>query len=183
MQFKKEKSCQLMDNFAIFVQISLCFTAILTLIYKRSKEKPQRPIEIWTLDVSKQFIGAGIMHFINIGISYATDNNLCAVYFLNVAMDTTLGVFMLWCWIKLIQKLLDKANISIGPYYSTPVDKRTMLLWLQQLIVFLLAIVLSKICFYEVLIINEDWLSKLGELAISWTNNNPKLQTVFVMFM
>ncbi|KAG1459801.1 hypothetical protein G6F56_006081 [Rhizopus delemar] len=152
-------------------------------MYKRSREKPQRPIEIWTLDVSKQFIGAGIIHFINIGISYATENNLCVVYFLNVAMDTTLGVFILWCWMKVIWALLDKTQISVDAYYTIPINKRTMLLWLQQLVIFLLAIILSKICFYEILVLNEDWLSQLGELAISWTDNNPKLQLLFVMLI
>lgn len=44
---KDENSCQLMDGFAIFIQLSLCFTALLTLIYKRSKESPQRPVQIW----------------------------------------------------------------------------------------------------------------------------------------
>lgn len=42
-----ENSCELMDEFAIFIQFSLCFTALLTLIYKRSTESPQRPIQIW----------------------------------------------------------------------------------------------------------------------------------------
>jgi hypothetical protein len=44
-----KESCKLMDGFAIFVQISLCFTALLTLIFKRSKESPQRPYQIWYL--------------------------------------------------------------------------------------------------------------------------------------
>jgi hypothetical protein len=43
----EDESCQLMDGFAIFIQLSLCFTALLTLIYKRSKEFPQRPIQVW----------------------------------------------------------------------------------------------------------------------------------------
>jgi hypothetical protein len=40
-------SCELMDGFAILVQLNLAFTALLTLIYKRWKEKPQRPLQIW----------------------------------------------------------------------------------------------------------------------------------------
>lgn len=42
-----DESCKLMDGFAIFIQLSLCFTALLTLLYKRSKESPRRPIQIW----------------------------------------------------------------------------------------------------------------------------------------
>lgn len=44
---QSEKSCQLMDGFSVLVQLCLAFTALLTLIYKRSKESPQRPMQIW----------------------------------------------------------------------------------------------------------------------------------------
>lgn len=42
-----EKSCQLLDGFGILIQFLLAFTALITLIYKRSKETPQRPMQIW----------------------------------------------------------------------------------------------------------------------------------------
>lgn len=50
------ESCELMDGFAIFIQLSLFFTALLTLIYKRSTETPQRPLQIWYLRKKKKKI-------------------------------------------------------------------------------------------------------------------------------
>lgn len=42
-----DEGCKLLDSFAILVQITLATTAILTLFYKRSRERPQRPVIVW----------------------------------------------------------------------------------------------------------------------------------------
>lgn len=42
-----EKSCQLLDGFGILIQFLLAFTALVTLICKRARETPQRPLQIW----------------------------------------------------------------------------------------------------------------------------------------
>lgn len=39
--------CELMDTFGIMVQLCLAATAFSTLIVKRQREKPQRPLRIW----------------------------------------------------------------------------------------------------------------------------------------
>lgn len=130
--------------------------------------------------MSKQFIGAGMIHFINIGISYAASQpttgpvtNLCVWYFLNVAVDTTLGVFILWCWFTLLQGALDKL---VHEYDNL------LWSWAQQLLIFLLAEILTKFCLYEI-VINSPWLFWLGELCISWIKDDERLQVLFVMLM
>lgn len=187
-----DESCKLMDGFAIFIQLSLCFTALLTLLYKRSKESPRRPIQIWALDVSKQFAGAAMIHFINIGISYAASQpanhgratNLCTWYFLNVAIDTTLGVFLLWCWYGLISAILDYFNLKDGfktGDYGPPPFSKMIIPWIRQMSVFLLAEILSKACLY-VILISSPWLFWLGEICIRWTPTE-RFQVVFVMLI
>lgn len=42
-----QAGCQLMDGFGIFIQLCLATTAFSTLIFKRQREQPQRPIRIW----------------------------------------------------------------------------------------------------------------------------------------
>lgn len=42
-----DEGCKLLDSFAIVVQVSLATTALLTLVYKRWRERPQRPVPIW----------------------------------------------------------------------------------------------------------------------------------------
>jgi hypothetical protein len=40
-------TCELMSPFAIFVQLLLATIAFSTLIFKRSKERPMRPLKVW----------------------------------------------------------------------------------------------------------------------------------------
>lgn len=42
-----EAGCKLMDAFAIFIQLCLAAAAFSTLIIKRHREHPQRPVRIW----------------------------------------------------------------------------------------------------------------------------------------
>lgn len=139
--------------------------------------------------MSKQFIGAAMIHFINIAISnYAANNNTasnqCVWYFLNVAIDTTFGVFLLWCWFTILLGAFDKFYINIGETgdYGPPPLQRMIWPWFKQISVFLLAEVLTKACLYEI-IINSPWLFWLGEICIESIRESQISQVVFVMLM
>ncbi|KAI8973297.1 vacuolar membrane protein-domain-containing protein [Mycotypha africana] len=188
-----DNSCQLLDEFGALVQLFLACSILLSLMYKRSKESPRRPWQIWFLDVSKQFIGAGMIHFINIGLSYFTAfrhhgspiaTNPCVWYFMNVAADTTVGIFVLWCWLTLLLGTLRKLHVNItetGDYGPPPLSRR-MKPWLEQLAIFIVALILAKACLYEILI-SCEWFIWIGEVCISWTLIDQKLQVIFVMLI
>ncbi|KAI5791960.1 vacuolar membrane protein-domain-containing protein [Geopyxis carbonaria] len=61
--------CDLLGGFALFVQGALGALALLVLIWKRSREHPQRPLLVWFMDVSKQVIGAVLVHIANLLLS------------------------------------------------------------------------------------------------------------------
>jgi hypothetical protein len=42
-----DEGCKLLDSFAILVQLTLASSALMTLFYKRSRERPQRPVLVW----------------------------------------------------------------------------------------------------------------------------------------
>jgi|ERR1700722_13340066 len=87
--------------------------AILSLVYKRQREKPKRIWKIWytlvplivqlffsqsvcrVFDVSKQIVGQLFVHGVNLLISdlvsHHSLSNACVSYFLNILLDTTLG--------------------------------------------------------------------------------------------
>ena len=91
---------------------------LFTLAYKRSREKPMRPWQIWyahskfaysevrnrqlvngrMFDVSKQVAGQMFVHGLNLFISDIaadhTSGNPCVLYFLNILIDTTLGEYL-----------------------------------------------------------------------------------------
>jgi hypothetical protein len=141
--------------------------------------------------VSKQFIGAALIHFTNIAISSVAGrpgrsptSNQCVWYFLNVAADTTVGVVMLWAFLQLLLSALEKCSIdyiTTGEYGPPPLIRR-LKPWIRQLVVFLFAEVLTKLCLYVVMI-NVPWLFVLGNLCIGWTKDDKRHQVVFVMLM
>jgi hypothetical protein len=53
------------DFFTTFVQIMLAAIALGSLYIKRLRERPRRNIRTWSLDVSKQGIGACYAHVLN----------------------------------------------------------------------------------------------------------------------
>lgn len=61
--------CRLLGPFAILIQGSLGLLALLALVYKRWRERPQRPVKIWFFDVSKQVFGSVLVHIANLLMS------------------------------------------------------------------------------------------------------------------
>lgn len=61
--------CRLLGPFAIIVQGALGLLALLALVYKRWRERPQRPLKIWFFDVSKQVVGSVLVHIANLLMS------------------------------------------------------------------------------------------------------------------
>ncbi|KAI7898686.1 vacuolar membrane protein-domain-containing protein [Cokeromyces recurvatus] len=187
-----DEGCKLLDSFAILVQIGLASTALITLFYKRSRERPQRPMIVWALDVSKQFMGAAVVHFLNLAVSYIAGRprnggprtNLCVWYFLNVAIDTTIGVAILWFWLHLIQALLETCHVKqvrTGQYGSPPL-RHMLVPWFKQTIIFILAESLMKLCVYG-MFRHFPFLFFWGEWVLRWTKGNYKYQVIFVMLI
>src|SRR5215469_6931378 len=61
--------CRLLGPFSLLVQAALGALALLSLVYKRWRERPRRPVKIWLFDVSKQVFGAIILHVLNLLLS------------------------------------------------------------------------------------------------------------------
>jgi len=104
--------CSLLGPFAILVQGALGCMALLALVYKRWRERPQRPLKIWVFDVSKQVVGSVLVHIANLLMSMLSSGqftmkldasvavramnangkyrpNPCSFYLLNLAIDVS----------------------------------------------------------------------------------------------
>ena len=106
--------CRLLGPFALLVQLALGALALLALVYKRWRERPQRPVKIWFFDASKQVFGSALLHVANVLMSMLTSGrfsvslepaavsttaarllrraeeytpNPCSSYLLNLAID------------------------------------------------------------------------------------------------
>ena len=92
--------CRLLGPFALFIQAALGALALLSLVYKRWRERPQRPIKIWAFDASKQVVGSVLLHVANLFMSMLSSGqftvkagdyqaNPCSFYLLNLAIDVS----------------------------------------------------------------------------------------------
>ncbi|KAL8721766.1 MAG: hypothetical protein Q9225_001615 [Loekoesia sp. 1 TL-2023] len=98
----KGGECQLLGEASVFIQGALGGLALLSLVYKRWRERPQRPLKIWFFDVSKQVVGSVLLHIANLLMSMLSSGqftvtpktdtgeykaNPCSFYLLNLAID------------------------------------------------------------------------------------------------
>ena len=95
--------CELLGPFSIVIQAALGGLALLSLVFKRWRERPQRPLKIWGFDVSKQVVGSVLLHLANLAMSMFSSGQLtvtpatvgdytanpCSFYLLNLAIDVS----------------------------------------------------------------------------------------------
>lgn len=201
--------CKLLGSFAIFVQGALGALALLTLVYKRWRERPQRPLKVWAFDASKQVVGSVLLHLANVVMAMFSAGqiadslaktaasvagvdtedkyqpNPCSWYLLNLAIDTTLGIPILILILKILTvgasyTPLARPKESIeSGNYSTP-PKTTW--WMKQCLIYFLGLMGMKSCVFVIFQLCP-WLGRVGDWALRWTEGNEAVQIAFVMFI
>jgi hypothetical protein len=111
-----------------------------SLVVKRHLEKRKRPWRIWMWDVGKQMTGQAVIHGLNLLVSLdawlvlisqisnvvagAAESNPCSLYFLNVLLDTTIGVLVFYVFLKgltwLLTAFMGKEGFVSGQYGNPP---------------------------------------------------------------
>lgn len=84
------------------MQAALGALALLSLVYKRWRERPQRPLKVWAFDVSKQVFGSAMLHLANLLMSMFSAGQLeitskykpnpCSFYLLNLGIDVSFSL-------------------------------------------------------------------------------------------
>ncbi|KAF2102041.1 hypothetical protein NA57DRAFT_34123 [Rhizodiscina lignyota] len=198
--------CRLLGPFAIFIQGALGALALLSLVYKRWRETPRRPLKIWCFDVSKQVLGSVLTHILNLLMSMLSsgqfdvatavkpgspssrmlDNpNPCSFYLLNLAIDTTLGIPILVLLLRILYHLFMYTALANPPEsirsgnYGTPPRYGW---WLKQSFIYFIALFIMKLCVYALLQM-LPWLAWVGDWALRWTEGNEALQIAFSMLV
>lgn len=193
------QQCELLGPVSILIQSLLGLIAISSLVVKRRYEHPKRPWRIWFYDVSKQVFGSLGIHLLNLTVSLLKskqlllsimeggsdggdeeDHNQCDWYFLNLLMDTTIGVPILWFCLFVIYQVcesLEISDIESGNYGKPPKFSS----YLKQLTIFFLSVVMMKSILYLLLyipifIMYADWI-------LSFSDDFPNLQIVLVMLV
>ena len=201
--------CKLLGPFAILIQSALGALALLSLVFKRWRERPQRPLKIWSFDVSKQVVGSILLHLANLlmsmissgqieqSIAQAAANtfaadvtdvyqpNPCSFYLLNLAIDTTIGIPILIGILKILTigasytPLANPKESIESGHYGTP-PRATW--WLKQCLIYFLGLLGMKACVFLIFHLCP-WLGRVGDWALRWTEGNEALQIAFVMLI
>ncbi|OCT46330.1 Vacuolar membrane protein [Cladophialophora carrionii] len=201
--------CKLLGPFAILVQAALGALALLSLVFKRWRERPQRPLKVWSFDVSKQVVGSVLLHLLNLLMSMfssgqigesvvnaaattlgaetteAYQPNPCSFYLLNLAIDTTLGIPILIGILKILTIGARYTPLARPPesiesgHYGTPPKAGW---WAKQCLLYFLGLIGMKICVFIIFQLCP-WLGRVGDWALRWTEGNEAVQIAFVMFI
>ncbi|CAE6997305.1 hypothetical protein PTNB73_04235 [Pyrenophora teres f. teres] len=201
--------CNLLGDFALFVQGALGLLAVSSLAVKRLRESPRRPMKIWFFDVSKQVFGSVLLHLANVLMSMlssgkfdvattpgtspqytVTDGqgkqpNPCSFYLLNLAIDTTLGIPILVLLLKVLHAAFAHTPLANPPEsirsgnYGVP-PRATW--WLKQSVIYFLGLIGMKLCVLAIFAL-LPWIAWVGDWALRWTEGNTALQITFVMFI
>ncbi len=180
----------LVSGFAVVIQFMMACIALSSLLVKRHREHPRRPYLVWAFDTSKQALASGIVHFVNVFLSYISGGfstpeaaNPCLWYFLNILLDTTIGVGILYIFLKLLQRLVDHyriPNMKSGFYGNPP----QLSIWIRQTILFITAWFFVKISVLILLAI-FPFIVSFGEWILSplEQSGDSKLQVIVVMLI
>ncbi|KAJ7749249.1 vacuolar membrane protein-domain-containing protein [Mycena olivaceomarginata] len=158
-------SCRLLGPIALTVQGLMGVLVILSL-------KPMRPWRIWLFDVSKQVAGQMFVHAFNVFVSdlvsHHSSNNACVSYFLNILIDTTLGVGLIYVLLRVFTYIASERfqlkGFESGIYGTPPSFKY----WLRQATIYILALTTMKFMVIGLLALLPG-LWSLGAWLLSWT--------------
>ncbi|AET38119.1 uncharacterized protein Ecym_2386 [Eremothecium cymbalariae DBVPG len=212
-----QESCQLLGFVSILIQFCMGTAAIGGLLIKRHYEHPKRTWIVWSYDLGKQMFGSLGVHFLNVILSILKAKGLlfniavdyrghgedkgeqCDWYFINLLMDTTVGIPILWCWLRLIYKTMkyfNVTNIESGNYYpvlekpdiyssqhSSSKQGPMFTAFLKQLLIFISGLALMKGCIYLILSYFETFADFFANLVLGWSDRWPNFQVFLVMFV
>ncbi|EAL22144.1 hypothetical protein CNBC2820 [Cryptococcus deneoformans B-3501A] len=177
--------CKLLGTTGLVVQALMGILVIASLVVKKRLEKRKRSWRIWFLDVSKQLVGQAVVHALNLLISDLVasvgNSNPCSLYFLNILIDTTIGVGIIFLSLKfftwLFSSYLGYDGFISGKYGNPP----QALFWWKQLLTYVFSIIIMKLLVLLPLTLPRisDLLLHLGHYMLEYFS--PSVQVIFVM--
>lgn len=181
--------CKLLAGPLTYIlQVTLGCMALSVLYVKWRGEYPKRTKKVFAFDISKQVIGMGFAHIINMGIAFKLGHNKdeCRWYFINYFIDVTLGTlcnYGLLYGVKRIAFQRDWDMLDMGTYQHS--TRKCNLSYLVQLCTWLGIISMTKLILYtSILIPAKNNLNNFGEwilLPVS-SNESAELAVVMVLF-
>jgi len=173
-----------------FIQFLLGFLSLSSLYVKRKLEYPQRQWTVFKYDVSKQIVGMGFAHLINISIAVMIRKQYdmpdeCRWYFLNFLIDVTIGILINYYLLETFKRLYKKYSwTSLTPGEYQPSNNCYNKSFVLQLCNWLLIILISKaLVLYLIIIPMRHTLDSFGKWFLGPVSHNNSLELFIVMIL
>jgi len=184
--------CKVLSGFSgIAVQFLLFTVCLSSLLLKWWLEQPRRKLPIFFLDGSKQILGAGVIHVLNL-ICAMTFNAVlahsaadeCAWYWVNIMMDTTVGVGVCWMLLKATERIFGYSSGYYGKE-TTGIDwegQPDYGKWLKQIGMWFVIVSMMKMMVVCVMYTFAPMWVSISVACTGWITN-PTVRLVFVMIL
>ena len=179
-------ACHLISGFwGLSIQGLLFLGVCLALFCKKQLDDPPRSWPTFLADSSKQLIGAGWSHLLNLVCSWALDalgdgredGDACDWYFINIVVDCTLGVVVEYLLMKgllfVISRIGDQSLLMAlenGNYYE-PVGyggeaRFHKEKYFKQLLMWLSIVTQMKLIFLALFLATRKWLLVVSHMSL-----------------
>ncbi|CAK9440384.1 uncharacterized protein LODBEIA_P44840 [Lodderomyces beijingensis] len=200
--------CELVGTFSLLTQACLGLLCVSCLIIKRFYEYPiRRTWSVWSFDVSKQLVGALGVHVFNVILSMlkttssqmmlaaaedggggdadgSDSDDPCDWYFLNIVLDCTIGVYILYLVFRCVNHLLKRyfqvTQIDSGEYGN--VNHPSFVAFYKQLAVYFSSLMITKFILYGLVEIFERqllWIT--SRILLAWLDEFPEKFEIFMV--
>lgn len=184
--------CQVLgDTFGFLVQGLLFGFCVGSLVLKWRMEKPMRHFKTFILDSSKQLVGAGVIHCLNMICAMIFSSfdeasaDECAWYWVNIMIDTTFGVLICYGFLRLTEKVFGYDSGHYGKKAETGIDwehSPDYGKWAAQISAWCVIVCAMKACVVLMMWLWAPFWEHLAILSTHWIMDR-KLRLIFVMIV
>eukprot|EP00927_Polykrikos_kofoidii_P052753 TRINITY_DN4669_c0_g1_i1.p1 TRINITY_DN4669_c0_g1~~TRINITY_DN4669_c0_g1_i1.p1 ORF type:complete len:331 (+),score=65.83 TRINITY_DN4669_c0_g1_i1:69-995(+) len=180
--------------FGVMMQVLLFLCSILTLVFKKSRDRTRSWFE-FGLDSSKQLMGAGMIHCLNLLFaehltSYLNTGDECEWYWVNIMVDTTIGVgisaLLLRGSMVVLEATLgieESLEFESGAYKESFTNSINYRKYAKQLANWLLIVVAMKLCMLVLMVIFALPLQAVAHLVLTPVSSNSAVKLLVVMIV
>jgi hypothetical protein len=179
--------------FGVAVQGILFVCCMGVLLFKFSRDKV-RSFKEFALDSSKQIIGAGWIHVLNLAFAEKLEENMetgdqCEWYWVNIMVDTTIGVLVEYALLHLINGAIDTylpdqaSDFESGAYKNPATGEFMPKKYAKQLGVWVVVVSGMKISMLVLMLVACMPLQKVSALVLGPVMKDKQLKLLAVMIV
>mmetsp|Transcript_58877 Transcript_58877/g.156764 ORF Transcript_58877/g.156764 Transcript_58877/m.156764 type:complete len:221 (-) Transcript_58877:60-722(-) len=174
--------------FGVVVQGILLCMSIFILVFKKHREVNDRTWFEFLLDSSKQLLGSGWAHVLNILLAMVlvldTEGDQCQMYWLNLMLDTTIGIFIEYTLLLTLTRCVECVTGDVGMRsgeYRSSMGELERGRYVKQLVLWLACVTGMKLFVLFILIVFAELLSWCSGYVFQELPHGPKFELIFVM--